>query len=169
MILKGDTFYDFKIGLKGLVLLGQSPSLNVKDNLDYILYCGLIGQHPTITIDEIQKIEEKIDGKTICSLQEYINKISLVSQTELIGLYSKCGEMGISLSEFFSLSLEEIEWMYQGYLNRKELECNLFLIAINQSKNRPKELVSIADNRGVQIGSQEERDHTFMALGINEV
>lgn len=169
MILKGDTYYVFKVGLKGLELLGENVNYHVKDNLDFILYCGLIGQYPNITLREIYKIKNGLSDKQIEDLHKHICQLTFVSPEELSGLYSKCSEMGLNPDQFFSLSLEEVDLMYQGYLRRKELECNLFLIAINQSKNRPQELVSFTENRGYEIGSQKEREHTFQTLGIDEV
>ncbi len=169
MILRGDTYYVFKVGLKGLELLGENVNYHVKDNLDFILYCGLIGQYPNITLREIHRIKDGLSEKQVEKIQNYITQLTLVSPAELSGLYSKCSEMGLNPEQFFSLTLEEIDLMYEGYLRRKELECNLFLIAINQSKNRPQELVSFIENKGYEIGSQEEREHTFQALGINEV
>ena len=164
MILKGETYYIFKLGLKGLGLLSQKSSIN-EDDLEFVLFCGLVGQHPDISIREIQQIKQNLSKEQIDS----ILKFSIVSPYELTGAYSKCGEIGISPSEFFLLTPEEADELYEGFLRRKELECNLLLIAINQSKNRPQELVSFIGNKGYEIGSQKEREHTFQALGINEV
>ena len=50
-----------------------------------------------------------------------------------------------------------------------ELECNVILTAINQSKNRPDELVQFVEDKGYSIGNMEERKHTFFTLGIEEV
>lgn len=167
MILKGDKFYEFKIGLKGLELLGQNPSLNEEENLDFILLCGLLKY--SITVSEIQKIKENLTSYQIADIKIEANKFSPVSPQELTELYARCGELGLSPSEFFFLTPDEIDWLYEGYLRRKELECNVILTAINQSKNRPDELVQFVEDKGYSIGNMEERKHTFFTLGIEEV
>lgn len=167
MILKGDKFYEFKIGLKGLELLRQNTSFNEEENLDYVLYCGLL-KYP-IEISEIQKIRQNLTSNQIADIETEINKFSLVSPEELTELYTRCGELGISPSEFFFLTPDEIDWLYEGYLRRKELECNVILTAINQSKNKPDELIQFVEDKGYSIGNDEERKHTFLTLGIEEV
>ena len=167
MILKGDKFYEFKIGLKGLELLRQNTSFNEEENLDFILYCGLL-KYP-ITISEIQKIKENLTPDQIADIKIEKNKFSLVSPEGLAELYSRCGELGISPSEFFFLTPDEVDQLYEGYLRRKEFECNIILTAINQSKNRPNELVQFIEDKGYSIGNDEERRDTFLAFGIKEV
>lgn len=164
MILSGDRFYEFKVGLKGLELLRQNPNSNVEENLDFILYCGLL-KYP-ITIKEIQKIKDNLTQEQISFILKYISGLSLVSPEELTELYTRCGELGISPSEFFFLTPDEIDWLYEGYLRRKEFECNLVLTAINQSRNRPNELIQFIEDKGYSVGNQKEREHTFSTLGI---
>ena len=164
MILKGDKFYEFKIGLKGLELLRQNVNLNEEDDLDFVLYCGLLRYQPTM--EEIQEIKKNLTDQDITSIKQNTKTFSLVSPEELTELYIRCGELGIDPGEFFFLTPKEIDWMYEGYLRRKELECNLYLLAINQAKNRPDELIQFVEDKGYSIGNQEERTDTFSTLGI---
>lgn len=164
MILKGETYYIFKLGLKGLGLLSQKSFIN-EDDLEFVLFCGLVGQHPDISIREIQQIKQNLSKEQI----DFILNFSIVSPYELAEAYSKCGEIGISPSEFFLLTPEEADELYEGFLRRKELEGNIALIAINQSKNNPSELIEFFEQKDYEVGSIEEREHTFKTLGINEV
>ena len=45
-----------KIGLKGSILLNQEPNLNVETNPDFVLYCALIANDPSITVDDLRAI-----------------------------------------------------------------------------------------------------------------
>lgn len=164
MILKGETYYIFKLGLKGLGLLSQKSFIN-EDDLEFVLFCGLVGQHPDISIREIQQIKQNLSKEQIDSILNF----SIVSPYELAEAYSKCGEIGISPSEFFLLTPEEADELYEGFLRRKQLEGNIALIAINQSKNNPSELIEFFEQKDYEMGSIEEREHTFKTLGINEV
>lgn len=164
MILKGETYYIFKLGLKGLGLLSQKSFIN-EDDLEFVLFCGLVGQYPNISIWEIQQIKQNLSKEQIDSILNF----SIVSPYELAEAYSKCGEIGISPSEFFLLTPEEADELYEGFLRRKQLEGNIALIAINQSKNNPSELIEFFEQKDYEMGSIEEREHTFKTLGINEV
>ena len=64
------------------------------------------------------------------------------------------------------MSVEEINWAYEGYLRKKEVEANLAMTAINYSKANEKELIRLTEDKGYELGSMEERRATFEALGI---
>ena len=167
MILKGDRFYEFKIGLKGLELLRQNPSLNEEEKMDFVLQCGLLKYN--LGIEEIKRIREKLTDEQKDIIIQNSKVFSLISPEELTELYARCGELGINPSEFFLLTPDEVDWLYEGYLRKKELECNLYLLAINQAKNRPDELIEFIEDKGYSVGNQKEREHTFLTLGIKEV
>lgn len=166
MIVVGDSYYDFKLGLKGLELLSQN--LDINEELDFILYCGLL-KYPNITIKEIEKIISNLSSEQILQIKKSVDDADFISKEELTDLYIRCGELGISPSEFFFLTPKEIDDMYEGYLRTKELESNIVLLAINQSKGKSNELIRFIPNKEYTIGSEEDRNRTFLALGINEV
>jgi hypothetical protein len=53
--------YELKFGLKCLILLRENLNIVATEDLDFLLYCGLISQHPDITFQEIQEIIEECD------------------------------------------------------------------------------------------------------------
>lgn len=104
--------------------------------------------------------------------QEVKNHLASYSITDLQvqDLYKQMvGEVGIQPSEFFLMSPEEIDWAYNGYLERKETEINLVLTALNKYANNDFELIRLVEDAGYTIGSIKEREDFFSALGISEV
>lgn len=88
---------------------------------------------------------------------------------ELKELYRKgVGEIGITPSDFWLMTIDELDCAYEGYLRRKELEANLFQLAMKNSLSGKAELIRLLDDKGYIVGSQEERDNTFLKLGIIE-
>lgn len=79
------------------------------------------------------------------------------------------GEVGIQPSEFFQMSPEEVDWVYIGYLERKETDANLMLTCFNKYANNDYELIRLIEDQGYVIGSIKERNEFFSALGISEV
>lgn len=91
------------------------------------------------------------------------------SQEKVAELYSKAvGEMGIAPTDFFNMSEEEIDWAYEGYLRRKELDVNLIQLAVARALAGETELITLLEPKEYSVGSEEERVNVFKNLGIYE-
>lgn len=89
------------------------------------------------------------------------------SQIKLAELYSKAvGEIGIAPSEAIKMTEEEIDAAYEGYLRRKELEANLMVLAFLRALGGSDEPIYLTEEKGYELGSQEERERVFSSLGI---
>lgn len=154
--------YEVKYGLKGIILYHHySSQLVGQDRQIFLLYCGLISSHPDITLDEVYRIVSQCD---ISALTEP----SYLSPYLLQGLYTKAvGEMGIAPTDFYSMTEEEIEWAYEGYLRRLETNANLTKMAIAEVLSNNNELIRLTEDKGYNIGTIEERNNTFKLLGID--
>lgn len=153
--------YELKFGLKCLILLRENLNIVATEDLDFLLYCGLISQHPDITFQEIQEIIEECD---LSSLHQPANFLSLNQVQEL---YTKAvGEIGIAPSDAYAMTPDEINLAYEGYLRRKETEANLVKLAI--ASQGSEELIRLTEDKGYQIGDLQERNKFFAALGIKE-
>lgn len=153
-------FYEFKIGLKGLILMRENAELLAVEDQKFILYCGLIGQHPDITLQEIDEIIEDCDLSNLLSNQSYI-----LSFYEVEELYTKAvGEIGIAPTDFYTMTPREIDLAYEGYLRRKETEANLTKMAIITSQN--DELIRLTEDKGYSVGNEAERNEVFRLLKI---
>lgn len=168
MLEMGGKFYVLRFGLKGLILLSQMAKIDVEKNFEYIIYCGLITDYPEITIQEIKKYIQELSTEELSSLKAQIHNLHLsINKNKVAELYSKAvGEMGIQPSDFYLMTIEEIDLAYEGYLTRKEIEANLVMTAINFAKSNSSDLIRLTEDRGYEIGSDEERKQTFLALGI---
>ena len=112
--------YELKFGLKGLILLREKSNLVMTEDLEFLVYCGLISRQPDITFQEVHEIIEE------CDLSSFSQPSNLLSFYEIRELYTKAvGEIGMTPSDFFSSTPEEIDFAYEGYLRRKEIEANL--------------------------------------------
>ena len=60
------------------------------------------------------------------------------------------------------MTVEEIDFSYEGYLRRKETEANLTKIAIMTSNN--EDLIRLTDDKGYSIGNLKERAEIFERL-----
>lgn len=163
-------YFEVKFGLKGLSLLAQNLSLYEEQNTEFILYCGLISQHPDITNEEIALVKTAVDeGNLMPGIMLAIPQ-SLLSFSNVGGLYTKAvGEMGIAPTEFFKMTPKEVEDAYDGYLTRKEIEANLTKLAVSQALKNIKDPIYLKEDKGYNNGSLRERQEVFQKLGINEV
>ena len=83
------------------------------------------------------------------------------------GLYTKAvGEMGIAPPDFYNMTQEEIDWAYEGYLRRLETNANLTKTAIAEVLSNNNELIRLTEDQGYTVGTEEERENTFIFLGI---
>lgn len=126
----------------------------------FLLYCGLIGQHPQITKDEIKDIIKNCDLSNLATP-------NFLSPFEVEGLYIKAvGEIGIAPDIFFKMTPKEIELAYEGYLRRQETTANLTKIAVLEALNNNQDLIRIIEDKGYIIGNEEERNRMFKELNI---
>lgn len=163
-------YFEVKFGLKGLSLLAQNSNLFEEQNTEFILYCGLISQHPDITNEEIALIKTAVDKDNLMPGIMSAIPHPFTSFFDIGGLYTKAvGEMGIAPSEFFRMTPKEIEEAYDGYLTRKEIEANLTKLAIGSALKNKQEPIYLKEDKGYSNGSLRERQEMFQKLGINEV
>lgn len=149
--------YEFNFGLKGLILLNKNTDLMMTNDMRFFLYCGLISKQPDITFQEIDEIIEQCDLSKIDTNQKPI------SLFEVEELYTKAvGEIGITPTDFYTMTPAEIDLAYEGYLRRKELEANLTKIAIISQAD--SELIRLTKDLTYEVGSKEERQKTFQLL-----
>ena len=153
--------YEVSFGLKALILYhNYSNQLAGPERKRFLLYCGLITKHPQITFDEVNRIISQCD---LTGLTEPPR----ISPYILQGLYTKAvGEMGIAPPDFYQMTQEEIEWAYEGYLRRLEVNANLTKTAIAEVLSNNNELIRLTEDQGYVIGTEEERENTFKLLGI---
>ena len=163
-------YFEVKFGLKGLSLLAQNLNLYEEKNTEFILYCGLISQHPDITNEEIALVKTAVDeGNLMPGIMSAI-PLPFTSFFDIEGLYTKAvGEMGIAPSEFFKMTPKEVEQAYDGYLTRKEIDANLTKLAVGQALKNIKDPIYLKEDKGYTNGSLKERQATFQKLRINEV
>lgn len=166
MVIKtNNKSYIYEFGLKGQILIGENAKYN-EDNIPFYLYCGLISKQPDITYQECLEIESTMSEKDKKSIKKYFeDNYKSLSQLEIERLYSQSvGEIGIQPSDFYSMTLKEIDWAYNGFMERKQKEVNLMLLALlNRNKS---EFIQIIPDKEYEIGSQEERDKTFQLLEV---
>ena len=154
--------YEFKFGLKGLIIMRENADLVMAKDMRFILYCGLISSHSAITFIEIDEIIQECDISKID-----ITTLHLLSIYEIEELYTKAvGEIGIAPNDFYSMTPGEIELAYEGYLRRKETEANLTKMAIITSQD--DELIRLTEDKGYSVGSKAEREEVFRLLNIEE-
>lgn len=97
-------------------------------------------------------------------------KITDLSPLEIGEWYAiAVGEIGIPPTDFYTMTVEELEWAYQGYKQRQQDLANLILLAVGRAQTAHRdELFEFVENKGYDIGSLDERQKTFIALGIKE-
>lgn len=153
--------YEFKIGLKGLIMMRENADLVMASDKCFLLYCGLISSQPAITFQEIDEIIKE------CDLSKLDIGQNILSIYEVEELYTKAvGEIGITPTDFYTMTPHEIDLAYEGYLRRKETEANLTKMAIITSQDN--ELIRLTEDKGYFVGSKAEREEVFRLLNIEE-
>ena len=153
--------YEFKYGLKGLIIMRENADLVMANDTRFLLYCGLVSRQPAITFQEIDEIIKE------CDLSKLDISQKILSFFEVEELYTKAvGEMGIAPNEFYSMTPGEIDLAYEGYLRRKETEANLIKMAIITSQD--DELIRLTEDKGYSVGNKAEREEVFRLLNIEE-
>ena len=155
----------FELGLKGQILLSQNTSYN-EDDIVFLLYCGLISKQPNVSLEECKKIGACLSKKHIESLLQYIkDNYKSLSDEEIARLYSQSvGEVGIQPSDFYSMTLDEINWAYDGFIEKLEKEINLQSLAFKNAMKKDSKYISIKGSQDFVVGSKEERDQTLQFL-----
>ena len=145
------------------MLLNGKPNLNVEENADFILYCALLSNEPRITLNDLRDIPA---GQRIELAREILAEPRLTNE-KINDLYlDAVGEIGISPNEVWSMTEEEINLAYEGYVHRQEFQANLMLLALHKAQNQSWANIQILEDRGYSIGSEEERREVFSNRGI---
>ena len=93
---------------------------------------------------------------------------SKINDLEIEELYGMAiGEMGISLSDFYTMTPMEIGMAYAGYIKRKEMNTNLTRLAFANALEGNSQFIDLTGQE-YEVGSEEERKETFQNLGIKE-
>lgn len=145
------------------MLLNGKPNLNVEENADFILYCALLSNEPRITLNDLRDIPA---GQRIELAREILAEPRLTNE-KINDLYlDAVGEIGISPNEVWSMTEEEINLAYEGYVHRQEFQANLMLLALHKAQSQSWANIQILEDRGYSIGSEEERREVLSNLGI---
>ena len=164
----GDEVYTLKIGLKGLMILAELSINNVKDDLALVLSCALLDNQPIKNSSQIKSLIDEVGEDKLLLLLEDLYKP--ITKEKLDDLYIRgVGEMGISPNIFFTMTEEELELAYEGYLRRKELEANMTMLALFKQANNDNSTIRLIDEKKYVVGSPAERELVFSTLGLSEV
>lgn len=145
------------------MLLNGKPNLNVEENSDFILYCALLSNEPRITLNDLRDIPA---GQRVQLARELLAEPRPTNE-KINDLYLQAvGEIGISPNDAWSMTEEEIDLAYEGYIHKQELQANLVLLALHKAQNKSWSNIKILEDRGYSIGAEEERKKVFSNLGI---
>ena len=146
------------------MLLNGKPNLNVEENADFILYCALLSNEPPITLNNLRECNIPA-GERIQLAKEIL--VPQPSNEKIKDLFQQAvGEIGISPTEAWSMTEEEIDLAYEGYIHKQELQANLVLLALHKAQNKSWSNIQILEDRGYSIGTEKERLEVFSNLGI---
>lgn len=153
--------YQFEFGLLGLIYIRDNPYK--RENLTDILWYGLHRQHPYLTSEDISVLSQYVNNDS--AIHQYCKNSPFLSQAEVAEYYRQMvGEVGIQPSDFYQMTLQEIDMTYDGYITRRETDINLLLLALKTKKTE----INLRSEKKYSIGSNEEREQVFQALGIKE-
>ncbi len=169
VIHAGRKYYWVNFGMKGLILLNQNPKEIERENNEFLLYSALISHQPFISLQEVRMVIDLLGNHPdfFSELREEMEE-SKISDSEIEELYGMAiGEMGISLTDFYTMTPWEIEMAYAGYIKRKEMDVNLIRFAFTKALNGDSQFIDLTSQE-YEVGSEEEREKTFQNLGIKE-
>ena len=151
-------------GLKSLIQLAYLIENNEEISAKDILELGTrVGTNDLLTTPILNN-QPYVEKKEISTL---LSSLDFFSSDKIERLYEKSvGEMGISPTDFFSMTEDEIENAYKGYLKQKELEANLMLLAFKKAISGDDKPIKITEEEKYEIGSIEERQQTFSSFNI---
>lgn len=149
------------------MLLNGKPNLNVEENADFILYCALLSNEPLITLNDLR--ECNIPASERIELAYELYNQPRPTDEKIMDLYQcAVGEAGINPDAVWSMTKEEIDLAYEGYIYRQELSVNLMLMALQRAKLKSWQKIKLLESRDYSIGTEEERQAIFNSLGIEE-
>lgn len=168
IINKGGVLYSFRFGLKGLMILNDLLYLD-EDEKFLIYFSGFITDQPNMTIQDVKTLLSKCSKSEIEMLNNYIDRnFSFITPLEIKELYTRVvGEMGMAPSEFYQMTVKEINTAYEGFKRKLELDANIYLIAL-QKRNQQNAEIHLLEDKGYEIGNYIERRNVFKNLNIKE-
>lgn len=147
------------------MLLNETANLNVEENADFILYCALLSNTPPITLNDLRECDISA-GERIQLARELLAEPRPTNE-KIKDLYEQAvGETGIDPNTVWSMTEEEIDLAYKGYIYRQELSANLMLISLHKAKLNSWSKIKLLEDRGYSIGTEKERQQIFTNLGI---
>lgn len=146
-------------GLNELMILLESVDKDV--GAIQALYV-IVSKYIDIQYEEVQEYLQA--NPHVCS---YINNLNLPTPEQIDELYKQAvGEIGVSPSDFWSMSEREIDLAYEGYMRRQELSANLTLLALHKAQNKSWDSITLLEDKGYTVGTEQEREKVFSSLGI---
>lgn len=175
-----DHVYQVKFGILSLINLTKDLYINDKIKLLKQHFClaevsELDGTLLTYAqkndffekniVDNIsaQWLEEVLSEAETTALGEYseMNKQTYIKLMELL-----VGQAEMSLQDFNSMTPAELDIVYRGYLKRKELEANCWLLALRKAKDPKATEFSLLSGEGYNYISDEDREKVLKTLDI---
>lgn len=158
MEINGQTWW-LKIGLKGIIYLQSISSQTEED-----IFVASIITLQDVSVKTARELFRSVIFTADTHLPLFKQASSFLS-LDVRELYVKAvGEMHMTPAQFFTMSPDEIEWAYEGYLRQQELQANLTKLAVVSALAKDPEPISIRGAAEYTIGSSEERDTTFKVL-----
>ena len=141
--------------------LQSLPNYNDED----VFIAALITLH-SISTTKAKELYQQTLGKKFCCMPYLFEQVFSFLGTDVRDLYSKAvGEIGISPAVCLQMTPDEIELAYKGYLRKKELEANLYKLAMVEAIGGDHSKIQILEPDEYRQGTQLEREHTFERLG----
>ena len=160
IVINGVT-YQLKIGLKGLMYLQSLPYYSDED----VFIASLITLH-SVSVVEARNLYNPVNDDYLNYKPYLSEQVSSFFNEDLRDLYSRAvGEIGISPAICLQMSPDEINLAYKGYLRRKELEANLYKLAMVEALAGNHSQIQIVEPDEYIQGTQHERELTFKKLG----
>ena len=179
LITINGNIYQIKFGILSLINLMQI--LDIKDEKELLkqkFYLSDIKRldNTSITFQEKEFLfKEILSNNNARLLEDVLSEALALSKGDYIEinqdtydeLFVKIvGEVGLSVQEFNDLTPKEIDFIYLGYLQKKELEANCNLIALRKSKDNKATLISLLGGNGYKYISEKERMDVLKSLNI---
>lgn len=149
------------------MILNETTNLDVENDADLIIYYGLFSSEPGMTLENLRGLDIPAGEKI--SLARKIMDYNHPTNEKIKDLYSQAvGEIGISPSDFWTMTEEEVLIAYEGYMRRMEATANLTLLAVHKALKDDTNCIELLEDKGYTVGSIEERDRVFSNLNIQE-
>lgn len=153
-------------GLKSLIQLSYLIDNNEEISVEDVLKLGTRVGTNELLISSILNNFQPYDLKK-SELSTLLSHLDFPSSERISELYKKSvGEMGISPTDFFNMTEDEVENAYIGYLRRQELTANLTLLALKKAVANDDNPIKITEEKNYEIGSVKEHDQTFRNFNV---